>query len=144
MLFRSGDYVTAGSTTHVVTIIDDDGYTGEATVTLAQIGKIEAGQTGTAVITSSGARYAATVSSVGFVNVSETSTPSYVIDIAVDPADDTLLNGAAIEVAIDVAAASDVLTVPLSALHVDGTSYSVQVLVEVGRASCRERVFGYV
>jgi len=125
-----GDDVTAGSTTQVITVIGDDGYTVEATVTLAQIAKIEAGQTGTAVITSSGASYAATVSSVGFVNVSETSTPSYTIEIAVDPAGATLLNGAAVEVAVELAAASDVLTVPLSALHVDGTSYSVQVLTD--------------
>jgi len=128
--FAVGDGVTAGSSTQVVTIIGDDGYTVEATVTLAQIAKIAAGQTGTAVVTSSGASYAATVSSVGFVNVSDTSTPSYVVEIAIDPAGATLLNGAAVEVSIDLAAASDVLTVPLSALHVDGTSYSVQVLVD--------------
>jgi HlyD family secretion protein len=128
--FAVGESVTAGSTTQVITIIGDDGYTVEATVTLAQIAKIEAGQTGTAVVTSSGASYDATVSSVGFVNVSDTSTPSYVVEIAIDPAGATLLNGAAVEVAIDLAAASDVLTVPLSALHVDGTSYSVQVLAD--------------
>lgn len=133
--FAVGDSVTAGSTTQVVTIIGDDGYTVEATVTLAQIAKVEAGQTGTAVITSSGASYAATVSSVGFVNVSETSTPSYLVEIAIDPAGATLLNGAAVEVAIDLAAASDVLTVPLSALHVDGTAYTVQVLVDGEPAS---------
>lgn len=128
--FAVGDSVTADSTTQVVTIIGDDGYTVEATVTLAQIAKIEAGQTGTAVVTSSGASYTATVSSVGFVNVSETSTPSYVVEIAIDPAGATLLNGAAVEVAVDLAAASEVLTVPLSALHVDGTSSSVQVLAD--------------
>ncbi len=128
--FAVGDAVSAGSTTQVITVIGDDGYTVEATVTLAQIAKIEAGQTGTAVITSSGASYAATVSTVGFVNVSETSTPAYTIEIAVDPDGATLLNGAATEVAIDLAAASDVLTVPLSALHVDGIAYSVQVLTD--------------
>ncbi|TPW98476.1 biotin/lipoyl-binding protein, partial [Schumannella luteola] len=67
--FAVGDDVSAGSTTQVATIIGDDGYTVTSTVTLAQISKVRAGQTGTAVITSSGASYAATVSSVGLVNV---------------------------------------------------------------------------
>lgn len=128
--FAVGDAVSAGSTTQVVTIIGDDGYTISATVTLAQIAKVQVGQTGAAVITSSGASYAATVSSVGRVNVSESSTPAYEVEIAIDPAGATLLNGAATEVTIDVAAASEVLTVPLSALHVDGTSYTVQRLVD--------------
>ncbi|MFT4284605.1 MAG: HlyD family efflux transporter periplasmic adaptor subunit, partial [Protaetiibacter sp.] len=128
--FAVGDSVSAGSTTQYVAIIGDDGYTMTATVSLSQIAKVAVGQTGTAVITSSGASYDATVSSVGLVNVSTSSTPAYEIEIAIDSAGAQLLNGAAVEATIQIDAATDVLTVPLSALHVDGTSSSVRQLVD--------------
>jgi HlyD family secretion protein len=125
-----GDGVSADSTTQVVTVIGDDGYTMAATVGLARIAQVAVGQTGAAVVTSSGASYAATVSAVGLVNVSTSSTPAYEVEIAIDPAGAALLNGAAVEATIDIAAAHDVLTIPLSALHVDGTGSTVQRLVD--------------
>ncbi len=129
--FAVGDEVSAGSTTAVITVIGDDGYVVEATVGLDDLQRLTVGMTGTAMLPSSGVSYAATLASVGFVNVAtDSSTPAYGITIAVDADGDVLLNGAAVQIAIEVAVAADVIVVPVSALHRADTGDTVDVLVD--------------
>jgi multidrug efflux pump subunit AcrA (membrane-fusion protein) len=128
--FAEGDAVTAGATDTVISVIGDDGYVIESTVSLAQIAKVEVGQSAAVTIASSGDSYTGTVSAVGITNVSETSTPAYAITVSVDAAGDTLLNGAAATADVSVASQDSVLTVPISALHSDDSGDTVDVLVD--------------
>ncbi len=123
-----GDEVAADSATAVITVIGDDGYVIESTVSLAQIAKVQVGQTADVTILSTGATYEAGISSVGIANVSTTSTPAYAVTVAVDPAGATILNGAAATADIAVSSGEDVLTVPISTLHSDATGDTVDVL----------------
>ncbi|WP_395639847.1 efflux RND transporter periplasmic adaptor subunit [Pseudolysinimonas sp.] len=139
-----GDEVEAGSTTAIITIIGDDGYIVETTVGLADLTKLAVGQSGEAVISSSGASYAASVVALGFVNVAtDSTTPSYTLTISVDAGGEVLLNGAAVQIVIDVAAASDVIVVPVSAVHRSDTGDTVDVLVN-GQVEARAVEIGAV
>lgn len=127
--FEVGDTVDANSSTAVITIIGDDGYLIEATVTLAEVQKVAVGQVADVTISSSGEHYPATVSSVGFVNVAtDSATPSYSITISIDAGDELLLNGAAAQVAVSVATADGVVVIPISALHRSDAGDTVAVL----------------
>lgn len=126
--FAVGDDVTAASTTALLTVIGTDGYVIESTVSLSQVAKVEVGQTAVVTLSSSGASYDGTVSSVGILNVSDTSTPSFAVTVSVDPASDTLLNGAAATADIAVSSGYSVLTIPISALHSDTSGDTVDVL----------------
>jgi multidrug efflux pump subunit AcrA (membrane-fusion protein) len=128
--FAKGDTVAAGSADAVISVVGDDGYVIESTVSLAQVKKVKAGQDVAVTISSTGETYEGSVSAVGIVNVSETSDPAYSITISVDAAGDTLLNGAAASAQIAVASAEDVLTVPISALHSGETGDTVDLLID--------------
>ncbi len=120
----AGDSVSANSDSAVITVLGDDGYLVETTVTLAQVAKIEVGQTATVRMPATGAEYPGAVTSVGVLNVStDSATPSYTVRIGVEQGDATLLNGAAVSIDVEVATAPDVIAVPLSAVTaVDGQS----------------------
>ena len=127
--FEVGDTVDANSTTAVITILGDDGYLIETTVTLAEVQKVAVGQVAEVTISSSGEHYPATVSAVGFVNVAtDSATPSYAITISIDAGDAVLLNGAAAQVAVSVATADGVVVIPISALHRSDAGDTVSVL----------------
>jgi RND family efflux transporter MFP subunit len=124
-----GDTVDAASTTAVITVIGDDGFVVDSTATLANVGKLAVGQTVAITLASTDAELTGVVSSIGVLNVStDSATPSYDVIIAIDATDASLLNGASAQVAVSVAAEDSVLTVPTSAVHRSGTTYSVDVL----------------
>ncbi len=146
--FAVGDSVSAGGAEASIVIQADDGYVVEATVPLSQIVAVDVGQTATVTLPASGTTYQAQVSAIGVLNVSETSTPSYTVTIAIDSAGDELLIGATAQIVVTLATASDVLTVPISALSRNGASSTVTILrdgvaeavaVEIG-ATGTERV----
>jgi HlyD family secretion protein len=125
----AGDDVEASSTTAVVTVIGTDGYTVSTTVPLAQVDLVEVGQEVAVAVGSSDEDLTGTVTGIGVLNASTTSSdPTYSVDIALDPADVTLFDGSSAQVSIAVAAADETLTVPSSAVHLDGTTATVQVL----------------
>ncbi|MDT0156221.1 HlyD family efflux transporter periplasmic adaptor subunit [Microbacterium sp. ARD32] len=124
----AGDAVTAGSGDTAVGVQAADGYIVELSVPLAQITGVQVGQTATASLSAFDAEYDGTVSAVGVQNVSDTSTPSYTVTVAVDAGDDQPRIGATTRVEISLATAEDVLTVPISALARDGSKASVTVL----------------
>lgn len=123
-----GDAVTASSTTAVVTVLGPDGYTVTTSVPLTSIDVVSVGQAAQVTTPSTDTTLAATVSSIGVLDTSTTADPAYTVELAVDPTDETLYDGASAQVRISVAGADEVLTVPTSAVHVDGTTATVQVL----------------
>ncbi|MFF1530661.1 biotin/lipoyl-binding protein [Cellulomonas sp. NPDC058312] len=125
----AGDDVEAQSTSAVITVIGADGYTVSTTVPLAQVDLVEVGQEVAVQVGSSDEDLTGTVTGIGVLNASTTSAdPSYTVDIALDPAAVSLFDGSSAQVSIAVAAADETLTVPSSAVHLDGTTATVQVL----------------
>ncbi|MFE6733943.1 HlyD family efflux transporter periplasmic adaptor subunit [Microbacterium sp. NPDC057650] len=125
-----GDTVSAGSDTAVITVQSTGGYVVEAGVGLSKIGKVEVGQDAKVVLPAFGAEYDATVASIGVLNTSSTSTPSYTVTLAVDAGGDTPRIGATATATVQLAAAKDVLTVPTSAVTRAGSTSTVDVLVD--------------
>jgi multidrug efflux pump subunit AcrA (membrane-fusion protein) len=124
----TGDAVSAASTDAAIRVQSSDGYVVDVSVPLAQIAGVEVGQSAKAVLAAFGAEYDGTVSSVGVQNVSTTSTPSYTVTVAVDAGDAQPRIGATTRLTITLAAAKDVLTVPISAVTRSGGSATVTVL----------------
>lgn len=125
----AGDAVEASSTTAVITVLGDDGYTVSTTVSLSQVDLVEVGQTAQVRAGSTDEELTGTVTGIGLLNASTTSSdPSYTVDIALDPSDAALFDGSSAQVSIAVAASDATLTVPSSAVHLDGGTATVQVL----------------
>jgi len=123
-----GASVEASSSTAVVTVLGTDGHTVATTVPLTSIDIVEVGQEATVTTPTTDATLTAKVTSIGVLDQSETSEPSYAVELALDPTQETLYDGASAQVTITVAGGDEVLTVPTSAVHVDGTDATVQVL----------------
>lgn len=125
----AGDAVEASSTTAVITVLGEDGYTVSTTVSLSQVDLVEVGQTAQVRASSTDEELTGTVTGIGLLNASTTSSdPSYTVDIALDPSDAALFDGSSAQVSIAVAASDATLTVPSSAVHLDGGTATVQVL----------------
>lgn len=124
----AGDSVTAGSDSAVITVLGEDGYVAETTISLTDIGKLAVGQTVEATVAASGKVYGGEVSSIGLLDVSSTSTPAFAVIVALDTGDDELLNGGSVRLSIETASVDDALTVPSSAIHRSGNVTTVNVL----------------
>uniref|UniRef100_UPI0035664EA2 efflux RND transporter periplasmic adaptor subunit n=1 Tax=Actinotalea sp. TaxID=1872145 RepID=UPI0035664EA2 len=125
-----GDDVQASSSTAVITVLGEEGYLVTTTLDLTDVDSVHVGQTATATVSSVDEGLGATVTSIGVLNVSTTSTPSYTVVLAVDPSDDTLYDGSSAQLVIDVAAQDATLTVPTSAVHRTDTGATVQQVVD--------------
>ena len=123
-----GDTVSASSSSAVVTVVGKNGYVVDATVPLTKVTLLKAGQTADVSIVGASKTLGGTVSSIGVVNQSETSTPSYTVSITLDDASKKLYDGSSAQLEIAVAAAKDATVVPTSAVTVSGTKHTVQVL----------------
>jgi HlyD family secretion protein len=125
---KVGDSVSASSSTKVVTVIGANGYTVTTSVPLGRIDIVKVGQTATVTTPSAKATLEGKVTSIGVLDVSTTSEPAYQVEIALGASDQPIYNGASAQVQISVAGASQVLTVPTSAVHVESGAASVEVL----------------
>lgn len=123
-----GDTVGASSSTAVVTVLAGDGHTVTTAVGLADIDLVAVGQTATVTTPSTDASLTGTVSSIGVLDVSTTSEPSYTVEIALDATQERLFDGASAQVVVQVAGVDDVLTVPTSAVRTADGATTVQVL----------------
>ncbi len=123
-----GESVTASSSSAVITILGSDGYTVTTTVPLTKIDIVQVGQTAEITTPSTDSTLTGTVSSIGVLDASTTGEPAYTVVLALDPTDVQLYDGASATVRISVAGGAEVLTVPTSAVHVNGTTATVQVL----------------
>lgn len=110
-------------------MIGDDGYTVSTTVSLSQIDLVEVGQEVDVEIASVDDALTGTVTGIGILDASTSSDPAYTVDVALDAPDGTtLFNGSSAQLSIAVAASDETLTVPSSAVHLDGSTATVQVL----------------
>jgi multidrug efflux pump subunit AcrA (membrane-fusion protein) len=123
-----GSNVSAGSTTQVITVIGDGGYVVNSTATVTNVSKLKVQQPVTIAVVGSSKQLAGTVSSIGLMNVSTSTSPSYNVTVAVTDKTATLLNGTSAKLTVTASTATNVLSVPTSALHRSGTTYSVDVL----------------
>lgn len=121
-----GDAVTTGQT--VVTVDGPDGFLVTMTMPLSTIKAMSVGDEATISATSTEEELTGAVSLIGVTNVSSTSDPSFQVTLTVDQKDATLFDGASVNVEITVARSDDVVTIPTSAVHVSGTSATVQLL----------------
>jgi len=124
----AGDAVSAGSTTALVTVQSAGGYIVHSTVPLSKIAKVAVGQTAEVTLPAFGRTYPATVASIGVLDESATSTPAYTVTLSLDTGDDDVRIGATAQAVLSLSTATDVLTVPTSAVTVSGTRTTVVVL----------------
>ncbi len=124
----AGDQVAASSTTAVITVLGTDGYVVDLTVPVGSIDLLAVGQRATVQVASSAEPLAGAVSSIGVLNVSDTSSPEYAVVVALEPTAARLFDGSAAQVTIAVAGTGQVLTVPTSAVRVEGRTSTVRVL----------------
>lgn len=127
-----GAAVTASSTSALVTIIGGDGYVVTTSATLSQVDLLAVGQSARVSVRTTDEPLTAQVTWIGLLNTeSSSSTPSYAVDLAIDaPAGGavTLYDGSSAEATVAVADGEQVLTVPTSAVHVEGGTTTVDVL----------------
>ncbi len=122
----NGSAASGSSTTHAISILTPGAYDVAGSVSDAQVGGIAAGQA--ARITPAGATQALTgkVSSVAAVATVTSGVATFAVTVTVDGSNPGLHAGTSASVAIIVNQATEVLTIPTSALR-GGTA--VQVLV---------------
>ena len=140
--------VTPGSSvstsTTAVTVLGTTGYVVDATVPLVQSELLKAGQTVSISVAGSSTKVSGTVSQIGVVNQSSTSTPSYTVSVAVDAKSGSFFDGASAQLAVSVSSAKDVMVVPTSAVTTTGRSHTVQVVDAHGTASTQRVEVGAV
>jgi multidrug efflux pump subunit AcrA (membrane-fusion protein) len=124
----SGSAVSAGSTKNVITVIGSDGYLVSSTATLTGVQKLTVGNAVSITVPSSSTSLAGTISSVGILDVSTSTTPEYNVIISVTDKKAALLNGSSATLVVSANVAKSVLTVPTSALHLATDTYTVDVL----------------
>lgn len=110
-------------------MIGTDGFVVDSSVGLSTVATLKVGQSVAVTVAGSTKALAGTVSSIGIVDTAtDSSTPSYAVTTAITDTKADLLNGASASAVVTIAKTADVLTVPTSALHRDGTKYTVDVL----------------
>jgi HlyD family secretion protein len=122
----AGQQVNAGSTTATITVLGHGQKAVTTTVGLADVDLVKRGQAVQVTVDGSSSPLTGHVSQIGFLNTSGTSgsTTTYPVTILLDGSP-ALFDGAGAAVSIDVGTASDVLTVPASALHRVGSAVTV-------------------
>jgi multidrug efflux pump subunit AcrA (membrane-fusion protein) len=126
-------------------VIGDDGWVVDTSATASSIGPLKVGQTASVNVSGVSGAQKAKITSIGFLNTSsDSSTPSYDVTLALTGSISGLLNGASARLTVNVDSATNVLTVPSSAVHLTGAnSYSVDVLAD-GTASRRQVKLGAI
>jgi RND family efflux transporter MFP subunit len=141
----AGSSVTAQSTSQVISVIGGDGWVVDTAVTATAIGPLKVGQSATVNVSGVSGALTGKVTAIGFLNTAtDSSTPSYDVTLALSGSGAGLLNGASARLTVNVDKASDVLTVPSSAVHLGtGNTYSVDVLSD-GKQSARQVKVGAI
>ncbi|MDR1633554.1 MAG: HlyD family efflux transporter periplasmic adaptor subunit [Bifidobacteriaceae bacterium] len=122
----AGDSVTAGQ---VLVVVDGgEGFTVTLTLPLNTVKELAIGDPAAFTAGSTDQELTGQVTSIGVVNLSSTSVPSFEVILAVDPTDATLFDGASATTVITVESSENVVTVPTSAVHLSGADATVQVL----------------
>ncbi|WP_284328943.1 efflux RND transporter periplasmic adaptor subunit [Demequina litorisediminis] len=127
--------MTAGDTAAVITLVADNAYVVNLSVSLTEAQLLAVGQDAELTITSTGEVVAGSVASVSNVNSGNAYQQSYAVSIAIpDPGFDIRI-GAATRMTITVAASTGVLVVPTSAITDAAGDATVQVVGADGAAT---------
>jgi hypothetical protein len=137
----AGSSVSASSSSEAITVLGKGGHVVQATVPLTDVKLLKTGQTVTADVAGTAKPLSGTVSAIGVVNQSETSTPSYTVSIALTDTAASLYDGSSAQLVVSVASAKDATVVPTSAVTTTGTTHTVKVLKD-GKVSTVRVVTG--
>jgi HlyD family secretion protein len=139
-----GDTVTAASTTANVLVVGPDGFEATTTVSVDDVAHVKVGQAATVVPDGSKRALAGKVTSISVAPVDTSSTPIYRVVIGLADPNADLDNGATATVAIVTEQASDVLSIPTSAVTTTGSRHFVTVLdgTQTSRAAVTTGVIG--
>jgi multidrug efflux pump subunit AcrA (membrane-fusion protein) len=127
----AGSSVSAGSTTatgQVVVLGSGASYQLVATVPVAKISQVAVGQPATVTPDSSGTVVNGTVTSIGVLATSGTTSTTYPVTVSFQSSSIGLYSGAEAELSIVTGRAVGVTTVPTSAVHTVGTNHLVTVV----------------
>jgi len=130
----AGDAVSAGDTTTVITVIADNTYLVQLSVSLSQARMLAVGQAAKLTVLSDNQVVDGTVSSVSTVNTGNSFSQSYAVSIAVPDPGFEIRIGTATRMEITVASATGALVVPTSAVADATGDPSVQIVGEDGTA----------
>ena len=125
-----GDSVNAASTSKTITIVGRTQYQVVVSIPLTEIELVKAGQHVSVTVDDVSTALTGTVSMIGVLDNSSTSTPSYPVTVLLDPTTATLFDGAGAALTIDAGSVDNVLTVPSSAVSTTGSQHTVTVLAD--------------
>jgi multidrug efflux pump subunit AcrA (membrane-fusion protein) len=124
-----GQSVTANSTTANVVVQGQGGLESTLVVSVDQVPTIKVGQIASVLPDGSADPVVGHVVLISSLPASTTNGVTYRVTIALDQGSDALRNGTIGTASIVTATAKNVLSVPTSAVHVNGSTHSVDVLV---------------
>ncbi len=123
-----GQQVSAGSSTANAVVVGEGGWEVATTVTVDDVDKVKTGQTATVVPDGTGERLGARVVSIGVAATTTGTATTYPVVVGFTASPTGLHNGASASVAIELARATDALTVPTSAVRTVGTLHVAAVM----------------
>jgi hypothetical protein len=135
--------VAASSSTATITIVGSGTLAVELNIGIADIDHITVGERAEATVDGRAKPVDATVTYVGAANSSDStgSSSTYPVTVSLTARDSRLFDGMGASVAIDVGRASDVLSVPVSAVHTAGSVHTVTVYAD-GKTSTKPVTLG--
>jgi RND family efflux transporter MFP subunit len=125
---KSGDAVSAGSSTADVVVVGPGGYEVTTTVPVADIGKVGIGDTASVSPDGAAQAIAGKVVSIGMAPTTSGTTTTYPVVVGLTEQASGLRNGASAAVTIVLDHAADALAVPTSAIRSTGRGQTVIVL----------------
>jgi HlyD family secretion protein len=107
----------------------------EANAPLGQVDQIKVGQSVTVTVDGVPTKLHGTVASVGRLNSSSGSNPTYKVTVQLDATSQHLYDGSGADIVISTGSARNVLTVPNSAIHSSGHGGHTVTVLEGGKTS---------
>ncbi|HLJ07717.1 MAG TPA: HlyD family efflux transporter periplasmic adaptor subunit [Acidimicrobiia bacterium] len=138
-----GQTVPAGSSTDTIMVVNSGGFQTTSSLTSSQVAQVAVGDTAQVTVDGASGTITGTVSRVGPVNASSSST-TYPVVVALNSSAPGAADGATARVTIDVAQATDALVVPTSAVHSTGVNRSYVITLAAGQESEKPVVVGVV
>jgi multidrug efflux pump subunit AcrA (membrane-fusion protein) len=127
----AGESVTAGSTSDVITVIDQDSFEATASLTSSQVPEVKVGDTAIVAVDGTDDPIHGTVTRVGPVDVGSSDT--YPLVVALAAGTRGIFTGSTAQVEVVVRQARDVLVVPTSAVHTSSLGRSYVLTVHSGQ-----------
>jgi hypothetical protein len=107
----------------------------EATVVLGQVDQVKVGQKVTVAADGVSATLHGTVTSIGLLSTTSGSSTAYPVTVQLDAGTPQLYDGTGADIVIDTGSATNVLTVPNSAIHTTGGGLDTVTVVNGSKTS---------